>query len=779
LRKYGLRLRVHDQPFEVLRLLLERPGEIVTREEIQQKLWPAGTFVDFENGLNSAVRRLRDALGDSAEEPRFIETVPRHGYRLIVRVERSNAKLTPLAEIGPSQTRRWSRWLWAASVAAVVLTTVGVASWKSYGGTRTAMKFGPRDWVLVANFENRTGNPVFDGTLEFAIARELANSQYVTVVSPERIGDVLRLMKKPPDTKIDASLGREICLRDGGIRALLTGRVEKLGTTYVLSAALVDPVQGVSVASLSEEDPADSQMAAAVHRLSNRVRETLGEKTAQIQQSDKRLEKVTTPSLHALQLYTQADTLIRLNEQAAAAKLLEQSLVEDPNFASAHLLLGYTYINRDKQAEAKREFQRALDLADTTPDRERLFIEATYYTDVQKDMPRVFQTYEALVRLYPDHFWAGSNLRGMYVKSGRWDDVLKLTSLLADINGHSLRPDDLINNETVACGMYFNGNPEGAMPYIKRVRAIAATDPSSWRAFADEGEMLLVFDSWAHGDVNKARAQFIQLEKSDRDFDYPEFLWSLGEIREANKRILEKTDEPGVNISLGWGSYIKGDLQGAKKYFQKFQKYDGWRDGEYPLGYLGETWFLVMGRSGLWDQVEAVSRRMEPFPGNEIVQGELAMARGQTKKGTILLEKGLDAAHKYPGSSFYLGSETLARAYEKQGNFEAALRVLKRASDAKWKAAFGCASWEFINGPWWLRDELELADLYRKMGRLSKAEEAEDELRKMLVYADADHPILRELKKREGRSSAGTLVPGNNARLGETGGVLAGQTKLN
>jgi len=88
LRKHGLRIKLHDQPFQVLSMLLGRPGELVTREEIQKALWPSGTFVDFENGLNSAVNRLRDALGDSADEPRFIETVPRRGYRFIATVTR-------------------------------------------------------------------------------------------------------------------------------------------------------------------------------------------------------------------------------------------------------------------------------------------------------------------------------------------------------------------------------------------------------------------------------------------------------------------------------------------------------------------------------------------------------------------------------------------------------------------------------------------------------------------------------------------------------------------
>src|SRR5436190_23855262 len=86
LRKAGTRIKLHDQPFQVLAMLLDRPGELVTREEIRQKLWPGDTFVDFDHGLNSAVNRLRDALGDSADAPRFIETLPRRGYRFIAPV---------------------------------------------------------------------------------------------------------------------------------------------------------------------------------------------------------------------------------------------------------------------------------------------------------------------------------------------------------------------------------------------------------------------------------------------------------------------------------------------------------------------------------------------------------------------------------------------------------------------------------------------------------------------------------------------------------------------
>ncbi len=754
LRKHGIRLKLHDQPFEVLAVLLARPGELVTREELQQKLWPSGTFVDFENGLNSAVNRLRDALGDSAEEPKFIETVPRRGYRFIVPIERLNGKVLPVADVKPPEpaTHRGAKhWRWVASVAAaLVLLVAALAGWRFSHSPKKSLNFAARDWVLITNFENRTGNPVLDGTLEYAMERELSNSQFVNVVPRERTDDALRLMKKPLDARIDAAVGREICLRDGGVRALLTGRIEKLGTVYVLSAQLVDPDRGVAVASLSEEDPADSQMAAAVRRLSNGVRESLGEKRALIQQGNQQLEKVTTPSLHALQLYTQANELIRLSvdsdqqfitNEAAAAELLKQALGDDPNFASAHLLLAYTYSNRatscqnsrcssDLNEKARPEFQRAFDLADTTSDRERLFIEATYYGAVKKDFPKNAEILEALLRLYPDHYWAANNLKGIYDESGRWDDYLKLSARLVE-----LRPDDLGLNEATACAMYVTKNLDAAMPYIERARALAAADPKG--PFIDTAvEMLPLLHIWSQGNVAKARSQFVQLENSDKAFYYPAFFWSLGELAEADRRIKAGTNIEERDILLGMGSYLRGDLRAAKKHFQ---------DTKFvPSGV--STPMVLMGRFGLSDRVDAAIRKTQPNPGIEVVWGELAMSRGQTRKGVALLEKGLEAIHPFRIGAFYLGSETLAQAYEKQGNLDAALRVLQRAADAKGK---DCPSIGLTAGHWWLREELQLADLYRKMGRVAEAEKVEDELRKMLIYADPDHPILRELQKRE------------------------------
>ena len=113
LRKEGLCLRLPGQSFQVLLLLLENPGEMVTREVLRKKLWPEDTFVDFDHGLNAAVNRLREALGDSADRPKFIETLPRRGYRWMVSVE--GMEVGPTSDVTP---RRW--WSWAAALVAVL-----------------------------------------------------------------------------------------------------------------------------------------------------------------------------------------------------------------------------------------------------------------------------------------------------------------------------------------------------------------------------------------------------------------------------------------------------------------------------------------------------------------------------------------------------------------------------------------------------------------------------------------------------------------------------------
>ena len=259
LKKFGVRVRIQRQPLAILLTLLESPGSLVTREELRSRLWDSATFVAFEHGLNSAIKRLRDVLCDSVDRPRYIETVPGEGYRLIASVERLGPVLapsveaiqpapaiptTPSAELDHHPARR-KTWLWVTGAAAVVILAVIPVSFRNWVPPhKPRLKTQAPDWVLIANFENRTGDTVLDGTLVYPLERELRNSKIVNLVPHERVDDALRFMRKPVDTKIDAALGREICLRDGEIRLLILGRVEKLDAHYLLTSTHGGPGDG-------------------------------------------------------------------------------------------------------------------------------------------------------------------------------------------------------------------------------------------------------------------------------------------------------------------------------------------------------------------------------------------------------------------------------------------------------------------------------------------------------------------------------------------------------
>jgi DNA-binding winged helix-turn-helix (wHTH) protein/tetratricopeptide (TPR) repeat protein len=750
LRKHGVRLKLSDQPFEVLTILIARPGRLIAREEIRQKLWPGGTFVDFENGLNSAVNRLRDALGDSADTPKFIETVPRHGYRFIASVERIYARIAavaePKSELAPivRQPRRWL-WLTGATVAAVLALTA-FQGWRLYRSPKQVLNFGERDWVLVSNFENRTGNPLLDGTLEYALERELSNSQFVNVVPRERAGDALRLMHRPGDTKIDAALGREICLRDGGIRALLTGRVEKLGTTYVMSAELVDPANGVTVASLTEEDAADSQMAAAIRRLSGDVRETLGEKMTLIQQSEANLEKVTTPSLHALQLYSQANELMRTgSNQQAAAVLLKQAIAEDREFASAHLLLAYTYENTGKVEEAQSEFRRASELADATSDRERFFILGSYYDVVEKDGSKAIENYEALLHLHPDHYWANSNLMDLYFASQRIEDAARLCVHFADV-----RPGDLwINEMAVWATAIVRQDWTAAQPYIQRASAlVAAQGKSAAPNLAAWIGWFPGYEQWLQGNVAQAHADLLQFERTAQVKDADSmgtFFLTFGELAKAEK-YFQDAPEPSDGTSdreqdLAFVAFVRGDWEDVKKHLGRTRHID-------PRS----TAAVLMARAGYFARVEESLRDPDPPPSAinlVILRGELALARGDTAQAVRFFEDVLSRRPTpFGGGVIFFCYESLAKIYRKQGRLDDALHLLQQASARKPRTysnpigSSGTFAWN------WMRTELQLADVYREMGRVSEAEKVEAELSNLLTYADPDHPMLRELRER-------------------------------
>src|SRR6185369_3269223 len=166
LHKDGSKVRLQEQPFQILTLLLRRPGEVVTREEVRQALWPGDTFVDFDVGLNSAIKRLRDALNDSADNPRFVETLPRRGYRFVAALETAPDPAPPALEAphrtGSPPVVRLRSWGAAAAVVAAAVLLAGLAATGKWPHLRGQLASVPIRSLAVLPFENLTGDPEQD-----------------------------------------------------------------------------------------------------------------------------------------------------------------------------------------------------------------------------------------------------------------------------------------------------------------------------------------------------------------------------------------------------------------------------------------------------------------------------------------------------------------------------------------------------------------------------------------------------------------------------------------
>ena len=282
LRRNGIRLKLPGQPFAVLAMLLEHPGEVVTREELRAHLWQKETFVDFDHSLNVAINKLRETLCDSAEQPRFIETIPRTGYRFIGPVsepaaneeqerEGDSASAAKTQETGTGTDLRTG---WKVVVAAAA--AVSALALAGYLYFHRAPKLTDKDTIVLADFANTTGDPVFDGTLRQGLAVQLEQSPFLSLISDDRIQQMLRLMAKPSDARLTPEVAREICERTASA-VVLDGSIVNLGTQYVLTLRAKDCHSGDLLDEEQVQAARKEDVLNALSQIANRFRTRAGE----------------------------------------------------------------------------------------------------------------------------------------------------------------------------------------------------------------------------------------------------------------------------------------------------------------------------------------------------------------------------------------------------------------------------------------------------------------------------------------------------------------------
>jgi tetratricopeptide (TPR) repeat protein len=310
-------------------------------------------------------------------------------------------------------------------VAATILIALVAAG--LYLRSKSSARLTEKDSVLLADFVNTTGDPVFDGTLKQALAVQLEQSPYLNIVPESKIREALRFMGRSPDERLSNDVAREICQRQG-IKAMLSGSIASLGNHYVVTLAALNGASGDSLVREQVEADSKEQVLKSLDKAASNLRQKMGESLASVQQFAKPLEQATTSSLEALQAFSlgQAEHL-KTNDEAAIPHL-KKAVELDPNFAMAFATLGVACDNTTRLSEGTQALRKAYELRDRASEREKLYIQAHYYDEVTWDAEKTLSVYADWRQTYPRDTLPYDNAALTYSMLGQHEKAVDFAS---------------------------------------------------------------------------------------------------------------------------------------------------------------------------------------------------------------------------------------------------------------------------------------------------------------------------------------------------------------
>jgi len=455
LRRSGRRLKLERIPMELLLLLVERRGELVTREEIIERIWGKDVFVDTDSGINAAIRKIRQVLKDDPEKPLFVQTITGKGYRFVApimeaqaatarqaaatvrwaatgsavvnSVDQDLAAATPKAQAPGGVGKRW-RVIIPAALAALTMLVGG------YLYFHRTPKLTDKDTIVLADFTNTAGDPVFDGTLRQGLAVQLEQSPFLSLISEERIQHVLRLMDKPADARLTPEIAREICERTGST-VVLDGSIASLGSQYVLGLRARDCHTGDVIADEQVQAARKEDVLNALGQIASRFRSRVGESLATVEKYDTPLAEATTPSLEALRAYSEGWKVSFSSGAAAAVPFLNRAVEIDPKFASAYAMLARLYGDIGESRLSAENASRAYELRDRASDQEKFFISTSYHLQATGNLEKAQQACDLWMQAYP-RAWVPHGLLsgGIYPQLGKYEEAVKEAKTALELN---------------------------------------------------------------------------------------------------------------------------------------------------------------------------------------------------------------------------------------------------------------------------------------------------------------------------------------------------------
>ena len=349
-------------------------------------------------------------------------------------------------------------------LAFLVLILVAVAA-SVFFHFRHAQALTERDSIVLAEFANSTGDPVFDETLKQGLTMELEQSPFLNILNDRRVGEVLKLMGRSAATHLNQDLAREVCLRSGS-KATVAGSISRLGSQYVIGLTATNCSTDDAFAHLQIEANNKEAVLNALSTAAARLRGKLGESLSSIEKFDVPIEEATTPSLDALQAYGLGRRTAREKGSPADIPYYKLAIELDPKFAVAYAALGVSYVNLGQPSMAIDYVRKAYELRERVSEREKYRISAYYYHVVTGELDKSIETYELWKQSYPRDFAPYINLGIGYTWMGQYEKCAEETK-----EALSLEPNNVLPYSNLAASYIKLGRPQDAEAVLSEARA--------------------------------------------------------------------------------------------------------------------------------------------------------------------------------------------------------------------------------------------------------------------------------------------------------------------
>jgi serine/threonine protein kinase len=632
---------------------------------------------------------------------------------------------------GPAAIAR--RWVIVGGAVVAVLIAAGAYFFLAHRGPKLTEK----DSVVLAEFTNTTGDPVFDGALRQGLASQLAQSPFLNILSDQQIQKTLGYMSQPATARLTNDLARQVCQRTQSA-AVLDGSIAQIGATYSLVLNAVNCATGETLATAQAEAADKNQVLGALGKVAGEIRGKLGESLGSIQKFNTPIEQATTSSLDALKAYSTGTQTRHTNGDAAAEPFFKQAFTLDPNFAMAYAVYGQINSNLGDSAAGAEYTQKAYDLRERASELEKFYIESHYYSNVLGDVDKTNQVYELWEQTYPRDAIPVHNLSVYYLQTGQYEKSLaksqesirlepddSLSSLgLADdyvfldrldeakatLNGALAKKIDIPEFHLLLYGIAFLQNDSAAMTH--ELDTLSKGSPVAQAIGADAQAKS---EAYA-GHTEKARALFHSLADTEKEHDWKA---QAASTLDALSSILGEV----------------GDAAGARK------------EAAAALE-LGKSRYFTMGvaldlaRAGDAAHAESLANETaKTYPSDTaireyylpLIRAEIAMDRNDPGKALEILQ----AASAYDLVRYLLIPYERGQAYllEHKGN-EAAAEFQKLLDH---RGAVGTS----IGG---VLAHLQLGRAYAQSGDAAKARTAYQDFFALWKDADPGIPILKQAK---------------------------------